>query len=107
MAIAARVITRFFPSKPWSILTPFPRIAKSGITKRNITTTPPNKFPTNISGFSSDNAVRPIENSGIDVKRPRIKKEKINFERLSLFEYLSTEEIINPAPIQIKKNEKR
>ncbi len=84
---------------------PFPKMARTGIIRRKITTIPPIKFPTNISGLCSDTAVSPTANSGMEVRIPRIKKERANEESLSFLEMISTEDIISPEPNHIVINE--
>ncbi len=66
--------------------------------------TPPIKFPTKISGVPFATAWRPTENSGVEVRSPKSKKDTAKDESLSFSENLLVEETINPDPIQIKKN---
>ena len=56
----------------------FPIIARIGIVKRNSRPIPPNIFPIKIEGLSSIIEFMPIDSSGTEVIKPKIKKEAIN-----------------------------
>jgi hypothetical protein len=69
----------------WTILTPFPKTARSGMTRINKINDAPKRIPINIPGFSCIIEFKPTANSGIEVRIPRTKKETAKEESLSLF----------------------
>jgi len=85
---------------------PLPNIASIGIINKNMTTTPPNRFPTNICGSFSIIEVIPTPISGMEVSIPRIKKERAKRDIFIDFDILSTEEIIKSEAYQRTIKEK-
>ena len=65
-------------------ITPLPKTAKMGITKRKRTIEAPVKLPTKTAGVLLMMELMPMFISGSELKKPRIKKETTNGERRSL-----------------------
>jgi len=73
--------------------------------KRKITTVPPRRVPTKTSGLSSRIALILTAVSGIEVSKPKTKKDKANEEILNCLAILSTDLMIRLAPNQIVMKE--
>lgn len=86
---------------------PLPKMAKRGIIRIKRTICPPIKLPTKISGVFLNIESIPTANSGIEVKKPKTKKDKENEETRKRWANLPTEETINPEPNQIKIKDKK
>ena len=76
-----------------------------GIINRKITTTPPKRVPTNISGLPSEIALKLTAVSGIEVNKPSTKNEIAKVDNFNLRAMVSIDFIINPAPNQIATND--
>jgi len=107
MAVTIREKTKEKGFSSWEIFTPFPMMARTGKTKRKMTTTPPIKLPTKMSGFLLVMAVRPRAISGMEVRKPNMKKEAEKEEIFSFLEKRITDLTIRSAPNQMATNEAR
>lgn len=97
--------TRSLKRKEWFKLTPLPKMARTGTTRRKTTTELPMRLPTKISGWLLMTALMPTMISVREVNKPKIKKDTKNEDILNEWEILETAETARPEPIQRRTKE--